>query len=52
MKQRQTVLDNSAATQEEVNNALTALEDAKKNLKTKEPSVEKPDKSELEKNCE
>lgn len=45
----QTVLDNSAATQEEVNNALTALEDAKKNLKTKEPSVEKPDKSELEK---
>ena len=45
----QTVLDNSAATQEEVNNALTDLEDAKKNLKTKEPSVEKPDKSELEK---
>ena len=44
----QAVLNKPEATQEEVNDALKALTDAKENLKTKEPSVEKPEKSELE----
>ena len=44
----QVVLNKPEATQEEVNDALKALKDAKENLKTKEPSVEKPEKSELE----
>ena len=44
----QVVLNKPEATQEEVNDALKALTDAKENLKTKEPSVEKPEKSELE----
>lgn len=44
----QAVLNKPEATQEEVNDALKALTDAKENLKTKEPSVEKPGKAELE----
>ena len=44
----QVVLNKPEATQEEVNDALKALKDAKENLKTKEPSVEKPEKSELQ----
>ena len=44
----QAVLNKPEATQEEVNDALKALKDAKENLKTKEPSVEKPGKAELE----
>lgn len=44
----QVVLNKPEATQEEVNDALKALKDAKENLKTKEPSVEKPGKAELE----
>lgn len=44
----QAVLNKPEATQEEVNDALKALTDAKENLKTKEPSVEKPEKSELQ----
>ena len=44
----QAVLNKPEATQEEVNDALKALKDAKENLKTKEPSVEKPEKSELQ----
>ena len=44
----QVVLNKPEATQEEVNDALKALTDAKENLKTKEPSVEKPEKSELQ----
>ena len=44
----QVVLNKPEATQEEVNDALKALTDAKENLKTKEPSVEKPGKAELE----
>ena len=44
----QAVLNKPEATQEEVNDALKALTDAKENLKTKEPSVEKPEKSELD----
>lgn len=48
MKAAQDVLDKPEATQTEVNDALTALTDAKENLKTKEPSVEKPEKAELE----
>lgn len=48
IKAAQAVLNDPAATQEEVNDALKALTDAKENLKTKEPSVEKPGKAELE----
>ena len=44
----QAVLNKPEATQEEVNDVLKALTDAKENLKTKEPSVEKPGKAELE----
>ena len=44
----QAVLNKPEATQEEVNDVLKALTDAKENLKTKEPSVEKPEKSELQ----
>lgn len=44
----QVVLNKPEATQEEVNDALKALKDAKENLKIKEPSVEKPGKAELE----
>ena len=48
MKAAQDVLDKPEATQKEVDDALTALTEAKENLKTKEPSVEKPGKAELE----
>ena len=48
MKAAQDVLDKPEATQKEVDDALTALTEAKENLKTKEPSVEKPEKAELE----
>ena len=44
----QAVLDKPEAVQKEVDDALTALTEAKENLKTKEPSVEKPEKAELE----
>lgn len=44
----QAVLDKPEAAQKEVDDALTALTEAKENLKTKEPSVEKPEKAELE----
>ncbi len=49
MKAAQDVLDKPEAAQKEVDDALTALTEAKENLKTKEPSVEKPEKAELEK---
>lgn len=48
MKAAQDVLDKPEAAQKEVDDALTALTEAKENLKTKEPSVEKPGKAELE----
>lgn len=48
MKAAQDVLDKPEAAQTEVDDALTALTEAKENLKTKEPSVEKPEKAELE----
>lgn len=48
MKAAQDVLDKPEATQKEGDDALTALTEAKENLKTKEPSVEKPGKAELE----
>lgn len=48
MKAAQDVLDKPEATQKEVDDALTALTEAKENPKTKEPSVEKPGKAELE----
>ena len=49
MKAAQDVLDKPEAAQKEVDDALIALTEAKENLKTKEPSVEKPEKAELEK---